>query len=604
MALSIKRQRHIRKILVASVGPRLGGDLYSTLTKWEYSCGPEWTVSRLKALNTVAKQLRAGNFDVAQAICNEVGISHSNGVPKGHFGDVIQRILFAKRPPVLRRLFAVLRVYTCILLDGVSDAQYRKHLDSIGKSPEYDPFIDRIGLRPLVWEESLLERALRSLSIPRKLRLNKPDLSRLKSFSSYHRKVGHGNSPWVKAVGSLISCTYIPESLKDYNPCEDVRSALTSAGADASTCGHIAFLQEGGCKARVVAVPNVWCQWLFEPLHRSLNSLIKGLPCSAVHDQNRGGYFLQSHIGSPMWCFDLSSATDRYPRNLQMQVLEAIGLHHYAQALDEISSGNWELPNGEHISYAVGQPMGLYGSFPLFHLSHTLQLEIEWLTCPGYNSETPRPYMVLGDDVIITDPDLANRYRQDMELLDVEVSPTKSIISDKVGEFGGFLCLQTNKGSTVFRPYKYKETGFKNPVSLLHSLGANVRYLGPYWAKIYSIFARTLEGRYPDLSPIVTEDSEAWKRHNLDSYYLGSLVTKLSYETDFVFPDISMNVWSRAFQDFLGNKEVTTTGSYAAPLRVQSGASLALPEYQEEKYLSPSSRINTDPLIRALRYAD
>lgn len=597
MDLSIKRQSHIHKILIAGLGPSLAGDLYSTMTLWESSCGAEWTVNRLKALNTAAKQLKGGNFDVADEIYRDNGIAYNKRthIVKGPFGVVISRLLEAQRPSVLRRLFAVLRVYTCMHLASVSVSQVEKSRKAISGASV-------ATLRhPVRFGHGRFD-TLKELNIKTNVELMKPDLSRLKAFSSYHRKVRSGQGPWVKAVGSMLSSTYIPDSLKDRNPCEDVREALVSAGAENNTPGVVTFLQEGGAKARVVAIPNVWCQWLFEPLHRRLDSIVRSLPLSAVHDQSRGAYYLQSNIGKPMWCYDLSSATDRFPRSLQMQVLEVLGYPDYAEALDEISKGNWDFLD-ESISYSVGQPMGLYGSFPLFHLTHYFVLHDITRTLLGVNYSTSRPFMVLGDDVIINHPGVASKYEEVMTSLGVELSPTKSIHSSDVGEFAGFLAVRTNKGSCVHRPYKFGNKGIKNPLSLLHSLGANVRYLGPYWTKMFDIFVRTLESREPDLTPLVREERDVSKRHKLDSYYLGALVTRISYDIEFEMPYLSMDIWSRAFQDFLGNKEVTSSGSYAAPLRVQSGASLALPELIDEKTQSVFTRIHTDPLIKALRYA-
>lgn len=596
MAQSIKRQRHIRKILTAAVGPTLGGELYSTVTKWEQSCGSEWTVTRLKALRTVALQLRAGNPYIAQDVLRETGIAfkcpHGSPIVKGPWGQVILQFINAKRPSVLRRLSALFRIYTCVYLPDVSKAQLDKAKSAIGDGAKVTP----------KWRENnpnVIQMRKNLNLFPGTVKVPRPDLGRLKANSSYYRTMRSGNSPWSKAVGSLLSSVYIPDSLKDHNPCEEFREALENAGADAVTPGRIAFLQEGGAKARVVATPNVWLQWLFEPLHKALDTLIRRLPHSAVHDQTRGGWFLQENIGKPMWCFDLSSATDRFPRSLQIQVLGWLGLEHYGNALEEVSTSPWKFQEGT-ISYGAGQPMGLYGSFPLFHLTHYTLLETAAVMA-GYKPGAPRPFMVLGDDVIITDQHVAEIYRRELDRWDVPVSPTKSIASSDVGEFAGFLALRTNKGSCVFRPYKFKADGIKNPLSLLHSLGGNVRYLGPYWAKMFDIFARTLKSRDLDLSPLVGEDRDGQKRPpKLDSHFLGSLVMRLSYDTPYDMPDSLLDMWSEVRLTLLGNKEVTD--SDGIPLKNLNPMGIGLPDREEERYSSPYLRILADPLMKALRY--
>jgi hypothetical protein len=589
------------------LGPSFGSEIYLLICRWDRSCGSEWTVKRLKALYSAVKQAKGGNFSVSQRILEESSIKSSGGIPKGIYGRLFRQLLSSKRPSVLRRLFLVFRVYTCIILNKVSSSQLEKTRLSIG-SPISLSNPESVGLTPQGrFDELELSRAFSSLNLPvfpeasKRFKMPSPNLRRLKSFKSYHRNVAGTDQPWSKAVGSILSSAYIPRALIPYNRCEDIRQALIEAGVEDKTPGHIAFLQEGGAKARVVAVPNAWCQWLFEPLHHYLNEIVKSLPNSAVHDQNKGGYFLKEHTRKTVWCYDLSSATDRFPLVLQKQVLHALGLSLYALALSDISRQNWIFEDS-HISYATGQPMGLYGSFPLFHLTHYVLLEIISLR-HGFEPHATKPFMVLGDDVSITDERVAIDYRNTMIALGVDVSDDKSIISNSISEFGGFLCVETNKGNTIFRPYKFKEKGLRNPISLIHSLGRKMRFLSPYWDNIEKIFSQTTLHRYPDLSPIITDRENAEKRITLDSYFLGSLVTRISYSLPYSLPTVTSDMWSRSFQDFLGNEEVTTSGVYAAPLRVQSGVSMTLPELTEEKKFSADLRINTDPLIRALRYA-
>lgn len=54
------------------------------------------------------------------------------------------------------------------------------------------------------------------------------------------------------------------------------------------------------------------------------------------------------------------------------------------------------------------------------------ELGIRWSTAP---------YVILGDDILIGDPRLGEKYREVVEDLGVEVSPVKTLISVEVGEF-------------------------------------------------------------------------------------------------------------------------------------------------------------------------
>lgn len=598
MALPIKRQRHIRRMIIAAIGPRLGGELYSKLTIWEKSCGSEWTVTRLKALRSVALQIRAGNIDIATQIMKDEGIAFSPSNPfpmvKGIWGVVITRFIKAKKPSVLRRLSSLFRVYTAIFLDSVSKSQLDKTRKAIKDAPVRKSTFGE-SHKSVIQMRRNLKLYKNSISLPQ------PDLGRLKANSSYFRNIRTGREPWSKAIGSLLSAVYIPESLKDVNPCEDLREALEKAGAENETPGRIHFIQEGGAKARVVAIPNVWCQWLFEPLHKGLDKFIKNLPQSAVHDHAKGGFFLSNHIGKPIWCYDLSSATDRFPRTLQLQVLEWLGLPHFAKALEEISSANWKMLD-ETISYGAGQPMGLYGSFPLFHLTHYALLELASIESGYHDSDRPKPFMVLGDDVIIIDPEVAKLYRYWMDMMGVPVSPTKSIASSEVGEFAGFLTLRTNKGNCTFRPYKFKPNGFSNPLSILHSFGKEVRHLGPYWSKMFNIFSQTLSMRDLDLSPLLREDEqEGVIPPTIDSQLLGSHVMRASYEVDYEFPELK-EIWWDARQVLLGRKERLNSSGFSD--KNSNPIGIGVPTIKDElSSFSLDLRISADPLIRALRYA-
>ena len=68
----------------------------------------------------------------------------------------------------------------------------------------------------------------------------------------------------------------------------------------------------------------------------------------------------------------------------------------------------------------AGQPLGYYGSWPLFAFSHHL---LVW-----WAAEQVRPgiqfdrYAVLGDDVLIADPDVARVYQSALKKLLLLVS--------------------------------------------------------------------------------------------------------------------------------------------------------------------------------------
>jgi hypothetical protein len=163
--------------------------------------------------------------------------------------------------------------------------------------------------------------------------------------------------------------------------------------------------------------------------------------------------------------------------------------------------------------------MGVYGSFPLFHLTHYLILkricrdvarsrgmDIGWTA-----------FRVQGDDVIIADEEVAGCYQRTLNSFGVEISPVKTIESAAVGEFAGFITTRSNRANYSFsyRPYKYTkvtkaERRRPHLLNLCTALGRKYRLLtGAYYRKVdYDVFAKTLPDRNPDLSPLLPEDED------------------------------------------------------------------------------------------------
>lgn len=78
------------------------------------------------------------------------------------------------------------------------------------------------------------------------------------------------------------------------------------------------------------------------------------------------------------------------------------------------------------VSFVAGQPLGYYGSWPLFALSHHIKI---WLCAdPG---ERFLSYAVLGDDVVIAHKEIAYEYESALKRLGVTISYQKSLISEK-----------------------------------------------------------------------------------------------------------------------------------------------------------------------------
>lgn len=89
--------------------------------------------------------------------------------------------------------------------------------------------------------------------------------------------------------------------------------------------GKLGFKQEPAGKVRVFAMVDIWTQWLFYPLHKLIQDILRKLPEDATFDQvgkleSKLKGMIRRKI-SVSYSYDLSSATDRLPVLLQVYIL-------------------------------------------------------------------------------------------------------------------------------------------------------------------------------------------------------------------------------------------------------------------------------------------
>lgn len=88
--------------------------------------------------------------------------------------------------------------------------------------------------------------------------------------------------------------------------------------------GKLSFLLEPAGKVRVVAILDGWTQMILSGLHDTLSSILKEIPQDGTFDQGKPIELLPKQE-SMTYSFDLSSATDRLPIDLQCQVIALLG---------------------------------------------------------------------------------------------------------------------------------------------------------------------------------------------------------------------------------------------------------------------------------------
>jgi hypothetical protein len=250
--------------------------------------------------------------------------------------------------------------------------------------------------------------------------------------------------------------------------------------------GSVSVIQERGMKGRIIANPLRVHQMALSKLGNFLFSVLRGLPWDCTFAQERGVRFVSDTLqsGKTVFCHDLSDATNNFPLDYSIMMLQAIGeilplhdrewLMRHTELFTMVARGKWLAPaemqdnsdhnlrNSRYIHWTVGQPLGLYPSFPLFALSHGFIIRsIE------YRLGTSDTFRVLGDDVVINNSEVSERYLWVLKTLGVPRSEEKSLISDVLGEFAGKVI--SKKGP--LRVEKWKDTSPLTYLEIIRWLG-------------------------------------------------------------------------------------------------------------------------------------
>jgi hypothetical protein len=348
----------------------------------------------------------------------------------------------------------------------------------------------------------------------------------------------------------MLTESWIPESLEGFDKFDLPRQEqYWEYGVDSGFAGRILGMQQQGCKLRVVAQPTAELQMAFAPLHKSLQLATEAMfpKESCVEYQEKGIYAVLDHLrdGKPVFSVDLSSATDRFPRQYSERLLNIMGLECYSKALEDVCNRPWENANllgPRQLYYEIGQPMGLYGSFPLFNLSNLAVADEAVSVAQFHWSESLTPFndgtffKVVGDDIVLSDKRVSGLYSELMNRLGCDISPSKTF-KGQVAEFAGFMVVPSKEGPHAFRPYKYP-TGkdINNPLEIVHAFGVKLSKgeisddRREYWERVFETYSHTVSARNLDLTPIIWgEDKEPIRLVGKEPW-LESLVNSISLE--------------------------------------------------------------------------
>jgi len=248
--------------------------------------------------------------------------------------------------------------------------------------------------------------------------------------------------------------------------------------------GRLHALYEAAGKVRVVAIVDYWTQLVLKPVHQWMFSLLRRIPTDATFDQEGKVKAFAESGYKEIYSLDLKAATDTIPMGLYTILLtpilgrdltilwsELLVERDFLKPRELRSKNTW--PNrlsaivskglhqgffepivcDEFVRYTTGQPMGALSSWASMALCHHLLVQYAAHIC-GHRDAWYLAYLVLGDDVVIADGNVAYAYQHILASFGIKVGLAKSFISQK-GMFN--FANQSYVAETNISPLSFRE---------------------------------------------------------------------------------------------------------------------------------------------------
>lgn len=218
---------------------------------------------------------------------------------------------------------------------------------------------------------------------------------------------------------------------------------------------QFAIKEEAAGKIRIFALVDNITQSILRPLHDYLFSILRIIPNDGTFNQEAAIQRAQTKAikSGKAFSYDLSAATDRVPVLLTSLLFgQMLGSFEFGRLWKEIMISRpfgFLEPTAKKLNvdpkleyyYRVGQPMGALSSWAGLAITHHWIVQVA--ARDTYHSvEWFEGYEILGDDIVIFDELVAQRYLAIMTEIGCEININKSIISPKrpVFEFAKRIC--------------------------------------------------------------------------------------------------------------------------------------------------------------------
>jgi hypothetical protein len=449
------------------------------MVKWENGSGVEWTIKRLKSLKVDLIRFRTGLKPLTWIRKNSKGEIYGTigslfkwaSLSEKNFGRCLQAFMaysFYILPELSESQELKFRsAINPIKGDGLNKRFHKSFAQTVRRTIRRRP-ISCSGQPLVIYQGSPDKKAPRMFkqkSVPQNQRI----LDELQYFNETDHVILFAEfrrlySPLLSGLAKRQELDYLTSKSPygEYTRC-DIPSYQVRGG-------EIHFLQEPGGKLRSVASPFRIHQEALRPLGNAIYDVVRSLPWDCTFDQTKAIPYIQSRLieGGQVHSIDLSNATDHFPLSLQETALRAIFDRDAEDHIDlfiKISRGTWSSSIGQ-LQWTKGQPLGLYPSFGAFTLTHGLLL----LHLAG---DYHHQFFVVGDDIVIMDDELHNRYIAMLDRMSCPWSQDKSICSAKLAEFAGKIVTPTK----VYPQLKWRNMSDDNFLDICRLLGRKSRSL-------------------------------------------------------------------------------------------------------------------------------
>lgn len=468
MSTELKRREKFTSRLEAVGVLHQDATVLADLTlKWVEHSGEEWTVKRFKALKL--------EF-ITSVVAKDCVVRRAPWISRASDGSIsgpLRRFWvdphYVAHPQIVLNAF---QLYSSFVASSATESQTTKFLDSARAEPVALPNDLIHFIRRLDWTG--VERKI-ALSVSPYWEYYRSPIKRVPSLRGTAPEDDISSDLSFSSNSSVVRWMYRfhSQTLELVMPSERL-DAWKLNGADHNFVGTVSYIQEAGYKLRAVANPTRIVQHALAPLKNALGEVLKGFPEDCTFDQDSGVLWCQSQLqkGKKLSSIDLSDATNLFPFEIQKLVLDSIARFlsgnerkaflQLCSIFQSASKAHWRLPDGTPLLFSKGQPLGLGPSFFLFALSHHVILQ--FLKGTG-------EYVILGDDIVISDPKLAVKYRELMEKIGCRISEEKSIQSQQLAEFASRLIRPRD----VLRQWKWREITRSNVIDICRNMGPKFR---------------------------------------------------------------------------------------------------------------------------------